>query len=247
MKLIKLNGKNGNGLYAQVSDEDYDWLNKLNWHVCKCANSNTLYVMGRLEKGRGPKISMHRAIMKPADSFIHIDHIDHNGLNNQRSNLREATVRQNAGNKLKIKTRKGILTSSKYTGVQYRLLKKKWTWITKCIGKHKSYTRNFNTEVEAAMWYNELATKCHGEFACHNILTKEDQVIYNKIIQKKEKNNGKYKCSICKEYLLPESFLENKRNKKRNGLESYCKNCKNKRRRELRKNKKNESETSTTK
>jgi hypothetical protein len=105
-----------------------------------------------------------------------IDHIDGNPLNNVRSNLRLATVQQNATNAAKTKSN----TISKYKGVFYikntpetkRVSKKPWR-STVWVG-NKQYTKYSETEKDAALAYNELALKHHGEFARLNIVDEGD-------------------------------------------------------------------------
>lgn len=87
------------GKYALVDDEDYDRLNQWKWFAGK--DYNTFYA--RRNKGLNDKksipISMHREILnlKCGDGKM-ADHIDHNGLNNQRANLRLCTNAQNQWN-----------------------------------------------------------------------------------------------------------------------------------------------------
>ena len=78
-----------------MDDEDYDKISKMTgWYVSNSnsANSRTLYVthdtFGRL----------HRFILGITDSKTIIDHIDRNGLNNQKSNLRLVTNSLNKRN-----------------------------------------------------------------------------------------------------------------------------------------------------
>lgn len=57
------------------------------------------------------------------DPKIFIDHIDNDGLNNTKQNLRLSDAKRNAQNKSKSKTTK---TSSKYIGISYNKKEKKW-------------------------------------------------------------------------------------------------------------------------
>lgn len=113
MKLIPISGKNGQGLFAQVDDEDYDYLMQFTWHV-NINKSGNLYVNRITSRLNPPRISiaLHREIMKITTRNLVIDHIDHNGLNNQKHNLRICTQAQNARNKT---SKKG--SSSIYLGV----------------------------------------------------------------------------------------------------------------------------------
>lgn len=84
----------GQGLFAMVDDGDYATLIKYNWHAIRA--DNTIYV-GTTGIVKGKVIKMHRLIMNTPSHLV-VDHIDHNGLNNQRHNLRNCTQGENACN-----------------------------------------------------------------------------------------------------------------------------------------------------
>lgn len=158
MKLIQLNKKNGEqGCFAQVDDEDYELINNLNWSKSK--GGKNYYAVRYFEEKR---ISMHVFIMKSKKGQI-IDHKDGNGLNNQKSNLRFCTHKQNISNG---KSRAG---TSKYLGVSYDKVNNKWA---AQIMENRIQIKigRFKTEIEAALAYNERAKKLRGEFARLNII-----------------------------------------------------------------------------
>jgi hypothetical protein len=114
MKEIKLS----QGLFAMVDDEDYDELNQYKWYAGK--NANVFYAMRMIiVNGNYKTIKMHREILNN-HSKNHTDHIDGNGLNNQKENLRIVTARQNCQNK-------HTISSSKYVGVYFNKNAKKWS------------------------------------------------------------------------------------------------------------------------
>ena len=97
------------GKFALVDDDNYEWLSKFKWYAHK---SKKLFYAGHKFK-RADKsqydVKMHRLIL-PIPSGFECDHIDGNGLNNQRSNLRVVTHRQNQQNLHSVR-------SSKFFGV----------------------------------------------------------------------------------------------------------------------------------
>jgi hypothetical protein len=90
MKLIPLS----QGYFAEIDDDDFEKINAHNWWVHIMRNKY-FYAEARIN---GKVISMHRFIMN-CPKNKQIDHIDHDGLNNQKSNLRICTSRQNQQNK----------------------------------------------------------------------------------------------------------------------------------------------------
>lgn len=155
MKLITLT----QGLFAQVDDWNYDWLNQWKWYANK---SRGTYYAIRMDKMTGKHIKMHRFIMNTPDDK-EVDHQDHNGLNCQEHNMRNATHSQNHMNK---KPR----GESKYLGVSWDKSKNRWrTYIqTRQTPDHRRktlYSGTFKTEIDAALAYNEKAKEFHGEFA----------------------------------------------------------------------------------
>jgi hypothetical protein len=108
---------------------------------------------------------MHRIILK-APKDAHVDHINGDGLDNRKWNLRLCTRSQNLCNS-SIKRN----NTSGYKGV--RLDKwigyKKWRAYIWTNGRQK-YIGNFSCKNEAAKAYNETATKYYGEFAKLNII-----------------------------------------------------------------------------
>ena len=143
------------GYVTQVDDEDYEWLNQWKWYVQKKPHNN--YVM-RSEGpfGKQKKISMHRFILGLTDPNMLADHKNHNGLNNQRSNLRVSTSSQNQANRRISKSKK----SSKYLGVYWSKVNN--NWFAQILKKHIGC---YDNEIDAAIAYNNEAKKVHGDFA----------------------------------------------------------------------------------
>jgi len=144
------------GKFAIVDSEDYCWLNKYKWSAFR--KSYTFYAFRRKN---GKVICMHREIMG-ADGDVVVDHIDHNGLNNRRRNLRVCSIRENCRNR-----RPGKKKASVYKGVIRSKRDNMWTARIKYDGK-RIYLGTFLREVDAAKAYDLKAAECFGEFAYLN-------------------------------------------------------------------------------
>lgn len=101
---------------------------------------------------------MHRLIME-AKQQQKVDHINGDGLDNRKENLRFATTSENAMNKCSTKNK-----SSSYKGVSWYKRYKKWQAQIKFKGK-SIYIGIFDTEIEAAKAYDNKAKELFGEFA----------------------------------------------------------------------------------
>ncbi len=100
---------------------------------------------------------MHRQLLC-AGKGEEVDHIDGNGLNNQRSNLRIATRAQNAHN-----TRRPKTNTSGHKGVYWSKCAKSWCAMICSNGKRK-YLGLFDNVDEAGKAYEMEARLNHGEF-----------------------------------------------------------------------------------
>lgn len=153
------------GRVALVDDEDFEKINKWKWHAVKPPNSNTYYAIRHVRRRREtPQLKayqMGRDVlnMKHNDKRV-TDHIDRNGLNNQKYNLRICTHAQNMCNRAWKKH------SSKYKGVSLIKNRKYKKWMATIAKNKKNYfLGTFYNEEEAAMAYNNKALELHGDFA----------------------------------------------------------------------------------
>jgi len=90
MKLIPVLDK-ADILFAEVDDSDAEYLSKWTWRAHRATRSATTYARGYVG---GQRVLMHRLVLGDEAGPI-TDHIDGNGLNNQRVNLRSVTQREN--------------------------------------------------------------------------------------------------------------------------------------------------------
>ena len=147
-----------------VDDADYDELMKIHWYVWKKSTANTMYARAYFKIGKIKKMKyMHQFLMESQGKFK-VDHKDRNGLNNQRSNLREATGQENIMN-VQPQNRKN--KTSKYKGVN--LHRNRWRARIRvngkliCLGEYKS-------EIRAGWEYDEGVAKYFKEFGYLNFI-----------------------------------------------------------------------------
>lgn len=138
---------------ALVDDDDYERVSSAQWHTT--GHGRWLYARD------GAGLLMHRIIMSPPPG-AHIDHINHNGLDNRRANLRLCTREQNMGNRNKADN-----TSSRYKGVYWDSQRNKWR---ATIGKDNKHLGRYKSEEEAARAYNNAANQKYGQYALLNEL-----------------------------------------------------------------------------
>ncbi|MCD4831544.1 MAG: hypothetical protein K8R02_07025 [Anaerohalosphaeraceae bacterium] len=157
---LKLN----KGRYAIVDYDDWKALKKFNWRLRK--SPTTLYAerTAYTVTNRQRNIALHRQIMN-ASKGIFIDHINHNGLDNRKTNLRPATPAQNAWNRKQ--SNANWKSSSKYRGVKWHRKSAKWSAQIGFNNKRK-HLGYFVNEIEAAKAYDIAARKHHGNFATLN-------------------------------------------------------------------------------
>jgi hypothetical protein len=153
------------GKFAIVDPGDYDKLAKYKWFAVRSERGYYAVRMTKAKKGSGVKqkgVRMHRAIVGVPEGKI-IDHIDHNGLDNRRANLRVATRRQNTWNKRKQRGK----CSSKYKGVTWLKSEARWQARISCKGR-SIFIGYFDDEKAAARAYDAKAAELFGEYAALN-------------------------------------------------------------------------------
>lgn len=145
------------GCVAIVDDADYETLAAHRWLAC---NRRGVPVYAGRDVG-GRRLLMHRVILA-APSGFEVDHINGDGFDNRRQNLRLATRSQNARN---IGSRRGA--SSQYVGVSYD--RRSGRWASQISVNYKNHHLGyFDNEREAALAYDRAARAMHGAFARPN-------------------------------------------------------------------------------
>lgn len=146
--------------YEMYLDDEDAWIGGL--RVCLVNNKKcrVIYAIARI---KGVSHLVHRLILE-APKGVRVDHRDHNGLNNVRSNLRFATNSENISNARKQNKRE---TTSKFKGCAWR--KALGAWVVSINKNYRNiYGGSYTSEEEAARVYDALACKYHGAFACLN-------------------------------------------------------------------------------
>lgn len=141
--------------FAIIDDDDYEKVSKYKWQ-----SMDHIYTDYAMTTKNRKNIYMHRLIMN-TKSDEHIDHINGNGLDNRKSNLRIANKQINAYNSRKRITYKGKNSSSGYKGVSKE--DKRWRCRIR-INNKDIYLGRFDTEEQAAEMYDLMAKKYIGRF-----------------------------------------------------------------------------------
>jgi len=148
------------GKFAIVDAEDYPRLARYKWHCSMDGHTFYAYTFRRT-KGKKKRVFMHRQIMNAPKGRL-VDHIDGNGLNNRKSNLRLCSAAQNARNK-----RPAPNCYSKYKGVTWHKHHKKW-YVRICKSGKSTHLGCFDNEIDAALAYDRKAAELFKEYAYLN-------------------------------------------------------------------------------
>lgn len=164
MKTVPLHGKKAAGRVALVDDGDYDLVMQYRWHVRERQlpghSKDGPYALVNVWLGNGKyhTILMHKLIT----GWPMTDHVNHDGLDNRRQNLRHATSSQNQLNRLPVSG-----GTSRYKGVSWVTREQKWRADIR-IDSKRIYLGAFASEEEAARAYDAMAREKGGGYAYLN-------------------------------------------------------------------------------
>jgi hypothetical protein len=138
----------------KFDEQDRDIISRYTWSVVKHKGGLKYAYCQKT------KTFLHRLLIK-TDNKTYIDHINGNGLDNRRCNLRVCTHTENMQNRKMHKN-----NTSGYKGVYQdkRAKNKKWVAVIRCNGV-KHFLGIFTEKIEAAKAYNSGAIRYFGEFA----------------------------------------------------------------------------------
>jgi AP2 domain/HNH endonuclease len=137
------------GKTALVDDGDFGELSKFKWCAHKVPHSRTWYAVRRTSRPGSRIVKMHRVITGAADG-TDVDHVNGQGLDNRRDNLRQVTKFQNMHNQ----TRKMVGCTSRFRGVSWDRQRCKWqAYIHN--GNKRKFLGRFACEEEAARAYDQ--------------------------------------------------------------------------------------------
>lgn len=142
------------GQWAEVDDEDR-WVARYSWRARpRYQKSGGFYAITTIDK---KTVYLHRLVMKAGAGDI-VDHLDGDGLNCRRSNMRLTDLSGNSAN------REFKKSNNAYRGVYYR--KSKDCYEVQ-IGGKKARVKGgyFKSAEDAARRYDELARLRYGQFA----------------------------------------------------------------------------------
>jgi len=162
-----INVRKRNVGWAIASIEDYDMLSKYSFHLYK--GRNKYYVCSGT--GSIKNVSMHELVQGKAPDGYVIDHLNSDGLDNRRCNLRFATPSQNAQNRVKEPGK----YSSDYTGVSYCPIYNNYRATISYNGEY-IHIKRYENEIEAAKAYDVYAIHYYGIHAKTNCLLTVEEI-----------------------------------------------------------------------
>lgn len=155
MKEIPLYHKGNVVAYAKVDDQDFEHFSQWKWRVLRHGRKPPHYAI-RVDSDTRSTILLHREIMGAKTGDL-VDHINHDGLDCQRANMRFCTHAQNMMNRR--------FTRKQATGERWIERSGKRFAVVIVVYKER-HRASFSTLADAVLWRDAKIAALHGEFAC---------------------------------------------------------------------------------
>ena len=152
--------------FAKISPQDAQLALLYRWRIVDTKaqmDRHKIYYVSAKERGRsGRYVKLHRLIMNAQDG-THVDHINGDGLDNRRENLRLVTPQLNQAN-----SRKHVIGKSRFKGVSWSKPANKWrAYIVR--DRRQIHIGLYADEFEAARAYDAKAAEMWGDHAHLNL------------------------------------------------------------------------------
>lgn len=205
-----------------VDDEIYRQIENFSVSSYRLKGKSASYAVLNFNRHNRPLL--HRWVIGAKPGQI-VDHINGDGLDNRKSNLRICTHRQNCLNHKKHK--RGVL---KYIGVGIGSKNEKGEITSYCLTLHingERYNELWNDLVSCAMRRDQLAIKYHGEFARLNFPNRANEIKGKEIKDKTKDFTAKPSRGSKSNYLGVQFVYTNKKGEKiyratHKGKNSFC-------------------------
>jgi len=145
-----------NGQHALIEARDSFRVRRYRWYATKLKKNHSQYAQAEI---RGKRVYMQHLILKPKPPLV-VDHIDGNGLNNSRTNLRYSTKSQDQYN------RPGWIRRNTFKGI-FKARYRKWECRISVAGE-QFYLWTGRPKIHVARLYDYYARKYQGKFAYTN-------------------------------------------------------------------------------
>jgi|GEM_PF-1043650 AP2 domain. len=153
-----------NGGFTSIDNEDLTLVKPFKWRRQPKPSGKSYAITRLVANGKATTLRMHRLIMHAAKNAV-VDHINHDGLDNRKANLRIVSVAKNNYNRRKLK-----LKTSKFKGVHQTEL---GYWKAGLRLNYKQiHLGTFDSQELAAAAYNHKARQVFGQHACLNAVPK---------------------------------------------------------------------------
>jgi hypothetical protein len=145
------------GRHVIIDAVDAELVRGYNWYSSKPGHGNlTRYAHGYRRGEKRKHVYLHRLLMDPPP-HLQVDHINRDGLDCRRANLRNVTPAENCEN------RRDAWQQHRYRGVRRRQDTRRW--VASCKVGSRLYSEEHDTAEQAARAYDRLAKEHFGERA----------------------------------------------------------------------------------